>query len=224
LPCEVLFEGASVRAFVLDLSATGLFVQTSVRMRPGSDVEVRLQIANVSEPLHLRARVARRRQVPTQLTTIAHGGVGVALDVYHVWWDPEITAQVERAGASRLLAFHICDWLVPTTDLLEDRGMMGDGVADIAGLRRLVEAQGYDGCHEVEIFSLAGGKCEADSMSDPRDASGYSASDLSSMGFIHTPSLAALIEEALLAWREGRLVATDAGILRLDAMLPVLLK
>jgi len=79
LPCEVLFEGASVRAFVLDLSATGLFVQTSVRMRPGSDVEVRLQIANVSEPLHLRARVARRRQVPTQLTTIAHGGVGLRL-------------------------------------------------------------------------------------------------------------------------------------------------
>lgn len=79
LPCEVFFDGASVRAFVLDLSSTGLFVQTSVRLRPGSDVEVRLQIANVPEPLQLRARVARTKQVPTQLTTIAHGGVGLRL-------------------------------------------------------------------------------------------------------------------------------------------------
>jgi sugar phosphate isomerase/epimerase len=80
-------------------------------------------------------------------------GLGVALDVYHVWWDPEIEAQIRRAGRERLLAFHVCDWLVPTADLLEDRGMMGDGVIDIRGLRTMVEAQGYDGCHEVEIFS-----------------------------------------------------------------------
>jgi sugar phosphate isomerase/epimerase len=80
-------------------------------------------------------------------------GIGVALDVYHVWWDPEIAAQIARAGRDRLLAFHICDWLVPTTDLLTDRGMMGDGVIDIPGLRARVEAQGFDGLLEVEIFS-----------------------------------------------------------------------
>lgn len=68
-----------MRAFVLDLSSTGLFVQTGARLRPGADVEVRLQIATLPEPLLLRARVARTKQVPTQLTTIAHGGVGLRL-------------------------------------------------------------------------------------------------------------------------------------------------
>ena len=59
-------------------------------------------------------------------------GVGVAIDIYHVWWDPKLDAQIARAGASgkRILAHHICDWLVPTRDLLLDRGMMGDGVID----------------------------------------------------------------------------------------------
>ncbi|SLN61132.1 sugar phosphate isomerase/epimerase family protein [Roseisalinus antarcticus] len=80
-------------------------------------------------------------------------GIGVALDVYHIWWDPQIEAQIARAGRDRLMAFHVCDWLVPTRDLLLDRGMMGDGVIDIPRLRGLVEAQGFDGLVEVEIFS-----------------------------------------------------------------------
>ena len=80
-------------------------------------------------------------------------GTGVALDVYHVWWDPELEEQIRRCGKEGLLAFHICDWLVPTTDLLLDRGMMGDGVIDIPKIRGWVEAQGYQGLHEVEIFS-----------------------------------------------------------------------
>jgi sugar phosphate isomerase/epimerase len=79
--------------------------------------------------------------------------LGVACDVYHVWWDPKLEAQVARAGRERLLAFHVCDWLVPTTDLLLDRGMMGDGVIDIPRIRGWVEAQGFDGYSEVEIFS-----------------------------------------------------------------------
>ena len=61
-------------------------------------------------------------------------GVGIAVDAYHVWWDPHLKREIERAGGSspsRLLAYHICDWLVPTTDLLTDRGMMGDGVIDL---------------------------------------------------------------------------------------------
>jgi sugar phosphate isomerase/epimerase len=81
-------------------------------------------------------------------------GVGVAIDVYHVWWDPELMSQIARAGAmGRILAHHICDWLVPTRDLLHDRGMMGDGVIDLRGLRAAIEAAGYSGAQEVEIFS-----------------------------------------------------------------------
>jgi sugar phosphate isomerase/epimerase len=79
-------------------------------------------------------------------------GVGVCLDAYHVWWDPDLAGAIARAGR-RILAFHVCDWLVPTRDLLEDRGMMGDGVIDLRRIRRLVEAEGYDGLVEVEIFS-----------------------------------------------------------------------
>ncbi len=81
-------------------------------------------------------------------------GMGVAIDVYHTWWDPALAAEIARAGkGGRILAFHISDWLVPTTDLLYDRGMMGDGVIDLPGLRSLVEENGFDGFCEVEIFS-----------------------------------------------------------------------
>jgi sugar phosphate isomerase/epimerase len=81
------------------------------------------------------------------------GALGVALDVYHIWWDPEMLPQVARTGNDRLLAFHVCDWLVPTKDILNDRGMMGDGVIDIKSVRAAVEAQGFCGYSEIEIFS-----------------------------------------------------------------------
>jgi len=80
-------------------------------------------------------------------------GIGVAVDVYHVWWDPKLEQQIRRAGRKRTLAYHICDWLVPTRDLLNDRGMMGDGVIDLPRIRGWVEAAGYAGFQEVEIFS-----------------------------------------------------------------------
>jgi sugar phosphate isomerase/epimerase len=83
------------------------------------------------------------------------GALGVALDAYHVWWDPKLAAQIKRAGAERLLAYHICDWLLPTRDLLNDRGMPGDGVIELRKLRGLVEAAGYEGAVEIEIFSDA---------------------------------------------------------------------
>ncbi len=81
------------------------------------------------------------------------GALGVAVDVYHVWWDPDLYAGIRRAGLARLLAFHVCDWLVPTRDLLLDRGMMGDGVIEIRKIREAVEAEGFAGFSEVEIFS-----------------------------------------------------------------------
>jgi sugar phosphate isomerase/epimerase len=81
-------------------------------------------------------------------------GIGVAIDVYHVWWDPKLMAQIARAGAARrILAHHICDWLVPTRDMLLDRGMMGDGIIDLKPIRAAIEAAGYHGPQEVEIFS-----------------------------------------------------------------------
>jgi len=80
--------------------------------------------------------------------------LGVCLDVYHVWWDPNLKRDIARAGLEkRIFGFHVCDWLVPTSDVLNDRGMMGDGVIDIPAIRKAVEHAGYDGLIEVEIFS-----------------------------------------------------------------------
>jgi sugar phosphate isomerase/epimerase len=80
--------------------------------------------------------------------------LGVAVDVYHVWWDTGLAAQLLRGGP-RIYGYHLCDWLADTTDVLLDRGMMGDGVADLKGIRSAVEAAGYRGFCEVEIFSAA---------------------------------------------------------------------
>ena len=81
------------------------------------------------------------------------GALGVAVDAYHVWWDPKLADQIARAGQSRLLAWHVCDWLTPTRDLLNDRGMMGDGVIALRKIRSQMEAAGFSGFAEVEIFS-----------------------------------------------------------------------
>jgi len=115
------------------------------------------------EPLHPmyaadRACVntmAHANDLCDELSPGSNAGLGIAVDVYHVWWDPDLKREIERASgyAGRLLAFHLCDWLVPTTDLLLDRGMMGDGVIDLPLIRSWMEAAGYRGPHEVEIFS-----------------------------------------------------------------------
>jgi len=113
------------------------------------------------EPLHPayaadRACVNTTRQaldICDRLDPQRSGALGVALDVYHIWWDPEVAGQIARAGKDRLLAFHVCDWLVPTKDILNDRGMMGDGVIEIRRLRAAVEAEGFNGYSEIEIFS-----------------------------------------------------------------------
>src|SRR5271155_3785090 len=85
-----------------------------------------------------------------ELDPLRSGMLGAAVDVYHVWWDPKLHAAIERCGKDRLLAFHVCDWLVPTRDLLNDRGMMGDGVIDIKSLRAAVEAEGFAGYSDIE--------------------------------------------------------------------------
>ncbi|MFN3348724.1 sugar phosphate isomerase/epimerase family protein [Pseudorhodoplanes sp.] len=113
------------------------------------------------EPLHPmyaadRACVNTLRQaldICDLLDPAQSGAIGVAIDTYHVWWDADVWPQIARVGKDRLLAFHVCDWLVPTRDMLLDRGMMGDGVIDIPSYRREVEAQGFDGFIEVELLS-----------------------------------------------------------------------
>ena len=110
------------------------------------------------EPLHPmyaadRACVNTLEQA-LDLCSVLGDGIGVAIDVYHTWWDPKLRPQIARAGRERrILAHHICDWLVPTRDLLTDRGMMGDGVVDLKQFRADIEAAGFHGPQEVEIFS-----------------------------------------------------------------------
>ena len=83
-----------------------------------------------------------------------HPLVGIAFDVYHLWWDPDLAAQTKRtAEAKRLFAYHACDWMTPTTDLLNDRGLMGEGCIDLRAIRGMVEGAGFEGMIEVEVFS-----------------------------------------------------------------------
>jgi sugar phosphate isomerase/epimerase len=107
------------------------------------------------EPLHpmqvARAAVNTLEQALDMCDALGEG-VGVAVDVYHVWWDPKLQSQIKRAG-KRILGYHICDWLPTTRDLFNDRGMMGDGLIDLPSIRKSVEAAGYAGFQEVEIFS-----------------------------------------------------------------------
>jgi sugar phosphate isomerase/epimerase len=99
--------------------------------------------------------IAHALDICDQLDPGRGGSLGIALDVYHVWWDPELAAGIKRAGRQRLLAFHVCDWLVPTKHILNDRGMMGDGIIDIPHIRSMVETEGFAGYCEVELFSEA---------------------------------------------------------------------
>ncbi|MEP4293588.1 MAG: sugar phosphate isomerase/epimerase family protein [Rhizobiaceae bacterium] len=84
---------------------------------------------------------------------IGKPNVGIAVDVYHVWWDSQLAESLRQAGPGRLLGFHLCDWLEQTSDMLLDRGMMGDGVADLPGLGAMMKDAGFSGIAEVEIFS-----------------------------------------------------------------------
>lgn len=80
--------------------------------------------------------------------------VGIAVDVYHVWWDPNLEREIIRCGQNgNLSAFHICDWKTPTLDMLNDRGIMGEGCINIKEIRGWVEDAGFNGYNEVEIFS-----------------------------------------------------------------------
>lgn len=111
------------------------------------------------EPLHPmyaadRSAINTLKQANDMCEVLNHPSVGVVIDIYHLWWDPELKAEIRRCGNNQhLLAFHICDWLTPTKDLLNDRGLMGDGCINIPQIRGWVEETGFKGFVEVEIFS-----------------------------------------------------------------------
>jgi sugar phosphate isomerase/epimerase len=126
------------------------------------------------EPLHPMqaadrsciSTLAQALDICDELDPQRTGLLGIALDVYHTWWDPLLATQIERAGRDRLLAYHVCDWLLPTNDLLNDRGMMGDGIIELRKIRGLLEAAGYAGPAEVEIFSERWWALPADAVLD----------------------------------------------------------
>ena len=111
------------------------------------------------EPLHPmyagdRSAINTLSQANQMTEEINSEIVGVVVDVYHLWWDGNLQDEIKRCGQNNsLLAFHICDWNVPTTDFLNDRGLMGDGCINIQQIRGWVEESGFRGYHEVEVFS-----------------------------------------------------------------------
>jgi sugar phosphate isomerase/epimerase len=109
------------------------------------------------EPLHPmfagdRSVVVTLRQANDMVERLHSEWVGTAVDAYHVWWDPHLETELARARGT-ILGFHVSDWLVPPPDHLLGRGFMGDGVIDLPRLRSCVEAAGYSGPIEVEIFN-----------------------------------------------------------------------
>lgn len=111
------------------------------------------------EPLHpmyadTRSGINTMEQANDMAEYFNSDYVGVAIDVYHLWWDPHLEQEIYRCGKNdNLFAFHICDWVSPTVDMLNDRGLMGDGCIDVKQIRGWVEKAGFDGFNEVEIFS-----------------------------------------------------------------------
>ncbi len=111
------------------------------------------------EPLHpmyadTRSAINTLAQANDMAEELNSPWVGVAVDVYHLWWDPDLEKEIKRCGQmEKLMAFHICDWKLPTKDILLDRGLMGEGCILVKKIRSWVEATGFNGFNEVEIFS-----------------------------------------------------------------------
>lgn len=113
------------------------------------------------EPLHpmyadTRSAINTLAQANDMAEELNSPWIGVAVDVYHLWWDPFLESEIKRCGENgHLMAFHICDWKIPTTDMLLDRGLMGEGCIPVKKIRSWVEAAGFKGFNEVEIFSTS---------------------------------------------------------------------
>jgi len=99
-----------------------------------------------------RSAVNTLKQANDMVEALGNPNVGVTVDVYHLWWDPDLEREIVRAGRN-ILSFHVCDWRTPTRDILNDRTLMGQGCINIPEIRGWVEKAGFNGYNEVEIFS-----------------------------------------------------------------------
>lgn len=153
-PLIVLVCGA-VPSQSLEVSRTQIADGIAAVLDRAAQARIKLAV----EPLHpmyadSRSAINTIRQANDLCERINSPHLGVAVDVYHLWWDPELQSQIARCGrAGRILAFHVCDWRTPTEDLLNDRGLMGEGCIPIRQIRGWVEEAGFGGFIEVEIFS-----------------------------------------------------------------------
>jgi len=118
-----------------------------------------LQVKLAIEPLHpmyadTRSAITSLKQANELTEYFQDDYLGIAVDVYHLWFDEDLEKEIRRCGKNhKLFAYHICDWKVPTTDMLNDRGLMGEGCIPLKQIRGWVEDAGFTGFHEVEIFS-----------------------------------------------------------------------
>ena len=153
-PLIVLVCGADGRQS-LETSREQIFEGISELLPLAEQTGVKLAI----EPLHPmyagdKSAINTLKQANDMVSKLDSPFVGVAIDVYHLWWDPSLQTEIKRCGEmNKIFAFHICDWRVPTLDFLTDRGLMGDGCIPIKSIRSWVEEAGFAGYNEVEIFS-----------------------------------------------------------------------
>ncbi len=111
------------------------------------------------EPLHpmyadIRSSVCSMKTANDICEALASDSLGVTVDVFHLWWDPDLEGEIIRCGkANRIFSFHVCDWKIDMDSMLNDRGLMGEGVIQLREIRNWVETAGFKGFIEVEIFS-----------------------------------------------------------------------
>ncbi|MEA3479879.1 MAG: sugar phosphate isomerase/epimerase family protein [Bacteroidota bacterium] len=140
----------------LEISRSQIKEGISILLPYAEEYNIKLAI----EPLHpmysdTRSAINTLSQANDLAEYFNSPSVGVVVDVYHLWWDPNLEYQIKRCGTNgHLFAFHICDWLSPTQDMLNDRGLMGEGCIPVRKIRGWVEKAGFTGFHEVEIFSI----------------------------------------------------------------------
>jgi sugar phosphate isomerase/epimerase len=163
--CRAIDEAAAVGAEVLVLVCGGVLNRDLDRSRDmvaegiarlvpyAEHAGIKLGI----EPLHPmfaadRSVIVSLSQANGIVELVGSENLGIVIDVYHVWWDPAVYSEIARASG-RIFGFHVNDWIVPVPDMLNGRGIMGDGVVEIRRLRNAVSEAGYLGPIEVEIFN-----------------------------------------------------------------------
>jgi sugar phosphate isomerase/epimerase len=154
IPMLVLVCGAEPKQ-PLQVSRDQIKEGLAILLPKARELGVKLAI----EPLHpmyadTRSAITSLGQANDMAEYFSDDYLGIAVDVYHLWFDEDLESQIRRCGRNNnLFAYHICDWNVPTTDMLNDRGLMGEGCIPLKQIRGWVEEAGFSGFNEVEIFS-----------------------------------------------------------------------